>query len=222
MVENASGAGLPPDEAIVDRLKSGDEVMFGRLLDTWSRGLLRAARGYVSTRESAEDVVQETWLAVLRGIDRFEGRASLRTWVYRILVNIAKTRGVKDSRTVPFADLAPGDSGPTVDPARFPRARRPLPRPLEAGPGLLAVGGDGDRAAGAPVADRPRRGRTAAAAADRDHPARHRGLQFRGGLRDPRDFRGQPAGTTASGPRRGAGAVGGVLQCSTVMSSSSW
>ena len=101
--------------------------MFARLLDTWSRGLLRAARGYVSTHESAEDVVQETWLAVLRGVDRFEGRASLRTWVYRILVNIAKTRGVKDSRTVPFADLASDDGGPTVDPARFRGPGDPYP-----------------------------------------------------------------------------------------------
>jgi RNA polymerase sigma-70 factor (ECF subfamily) len=123
----ATGDGLPRDEVVVGRLKAGDEAMFARLLDTWSRGLLRAARGYVSTQESAEDVVQETWLAVLRGIDRFEGRASLRTWVYRILVNIAKTRGVKDSRTVPFADLAPDDTGPTVDPARFRGPDDPYP-----------------------------------------------------------------------------------------------
>jgi len=122
-----SDDGLPRDEVIVDRLKAGDEAMFARLLDTWSRGLLRAARGYVSTHESAEDVVQETWLAVLRGVDRFEGRASLRTWVYRILVNIAKTRGVKDSRTVPFADLASDDGGPTVDPARFRGPGDPYP-----------------------------------------------------------------------------------------------
>jgi RNA polymerase sigma-70 factor (ECF subfamily) len=129
--EKASGDGLPPDEVIVDRLRAGDEAMFARLLDTWSRGMLRAARGYVSTHESAEDVVQETWLAVLRGIDRFEGRASLRTWVYRILVNIAKTRGAKDSRTVSFTDLAPDggpdDTGPTVDPARFRGADDPYP-----------------------------------------------------------------------------------------------
>jgi len=125
--EKVSGDGLPPDEVVVDRLKAGDEAMFARLLDSWSRGLLRVARGYVSTHESAEDVVQETWLAVLRGIDRFEGRASLRTWVYRILVNIAKSRGVKDSRTVPFTDLTAEDMGPTVDPARFRGAADPSP-----------------------------------------------------------------------------------------------
>jgi RNA polymerase sigma factor (sigma-70 family) len=125
--EQTSSDGLPPDEVIVDRLRVGDEAMFACLLDTWSRGMLRAARSYVSTRESAEDVVQETWLAVLRGVDRFESRSSLRTWVYRILVNIAKTRGVKDSRTVPFADLTPDDTGPTVDPARFRGADDPYP-----------------------------------------------------------------------------------------------
>jgi RNA polymerase sigma-70 factor (ECF subfamily) len=129
--DRTSGDGLPPDQVVVDRLKAGDEAMFARLLDTWSRGMLRAARSYVATHESAEDVVQETWLAVLRGIDRFEARASLRTWVYRVLVNIAKTRGVKDSRSVPFADLTPdgasADGGPTVDPARFRGAGDPYP-----------------------------------------------------------------------------------------------
>jgi len=107
---------LPPDDVIVGRLKAGDETMFAMLLDSWSRGMLRAARAYVASRETAEDVVQDTWLAVLKGIGRFEGRSSLRTWVYRILINTAKTRGVKDTRTVALADLA---DGPTVDPARF-------------------------------------------------------------------------------------------------------
>jgi RNA polymerase sigma-70 factor, ECF subfamily len=110
---------LPSDEAIVARLRAGDEAMFALVLDAWSSGLLRAARAYVSTRESAEDVVQDTWLAVIRGVDRFEGRSSLRTWVYRIMINTAKSRGAKDKRTMPMTDLTPEDSGPTVDPARF-------------------------------------------------------------------------------------------------------
>ncbi len=110
---------LPSDEAIVARLRAGDETMFSLVLDSWSSGLLRAARAYVATRESAEDVVQDTWLAVIRGIGGFEGRSSLRTWVYRIMINTAKSRGVKDKRTMPMTDLAPEDSGPTVDPARF-------------------------------------------------------------------------------------------------------
>ncbi len=110
---------LPSDEAIVARLRAGDEAMFALVLDAWSSGLLRAARAYVSTRESAEDVVQDTWLAVIRGVDRFEGRSSLRTWVYRIMINTAKSRGAKDKRTMPMTDLTPDDTGPTVDPARF-------------------------------------------------------------------------------------------------------
>ena len=107
---------LAPDAVVVQRLRQRDEAVFALLLDTWSRGMLRAARAYVASDQSAEDVVQDTWLAVVRGIDRFEGRSSLRTWVYRILVNLAKTRGVREGRTVPVG--LPDDS-PTVDPARF-------------------------------------------------------------------------------------------------------
>ncbi len=121
------GGSLPPDDRLVAAIQSGDEAMFAWLLDTWSPGMIRTARGYVANDESAEDVVQDTWLAVLRGIDRFEGRSSLRTWVYRILVNTAKSRGVKEHRTVPLADLAPEDFGPTVDPARFRGPDDPYP-----------------------------------------------------------------------------------------------
>jgi RNA polymerase sigma-70 factor (ECF subfamily) len=113
---------LPADAVIVARLRAGDDAMFAQLLDAWSHGMLRAARGYVGGFESAEDAVQDTWLAVIRGIDRFEGRSSLRTWVYRILLNIAKTRGVRESRVVPVAD-----TGPTVDPARFRGPGDPYP-----------------------------------------------------------------------------------------------
>jgi RNA polymerase sigma-70 factor (ECF subfamily) len=115
---------LPPDEVVVDRLRQRDEAVFALLLDTWSRGMLRAARVYVASEQSAEDVVQDTWLAVIRGIDRFEGRSSLRTWVYRILVNLAKTRGVREGRTV-LAGLP--EDGPTVDPARFQGPDDPYP-----------------------------------------------------------------------------------------------
>ncbi len=118
---------LPSEDAIVSGLRAGDEAMFALLLSAWSSGLLRAARAYVSTRESAEDVVQETWLAVIRGINRFEGRSSLRTWVYRIMINTAKSHGVKDKRTVPMTDLTPENAGPTVDPARFRGPGDPYP-----------------------------------------------------------------------------------------------
>jgi RNA polymerase sigma-70 factor (ECF subfamily) len=112
---------LPADEVIVARLKARDEAMFVAIIDAWSAGMLRAARAYVADEHTAQDVVQDAWLGVLRGIGAFEGRSSLRTWVYRILVNCAKTRGVRDARTVPASSLAPTDEdyGPTVDPARL-------------------------------------------------------------------------------------------------------
>ena len=113
------------DDAIVAGVRSGDEAVFAQLLDDWSRSMLLLARTFVSTEASAEEVVQDTWLAVIRGIDRFEGRSSLRTWVYRILVNTAKKRGVRESRTVPWSSLADDDHGPTLDPALFRDAGDP-------------------------------------------------------------------------------------------------
>jgi len=94
------------------------------LVQQWSPSMLRVARMYVPSQAVAEDVVQETWLGVLNGIDRFEGRSSLRTWVFSILVNRARTRGERERRTVPFAALAreESDEGPAVDPDRFVRA----------------------------------------------------------------------------------------------------
>jgi RNA polymerase sigma-70 factor (ECF subfamily) len=104
---------------LVAALRAGDESAFAELVRDWSRPMLLLARGFVSTEASAEEVVQDTWLAVIRGLDGFEGRAALRTWVYRILVNIAKTRGVREHRTIPWSSLADDDHGPTVDPDLF-------------------------------------------------------------------------------------------------------
>jgi RNA polymerase sigma-70 factor (ECF subfamily) len=118
---------LPSDEVIVARLRARDEATFAALLDAWSPGMLRVARGYVADEHAAQDVVQETWLGVLRGIGAFEGRSSLRTWAYRILVNRAMTRGARDARTIPLSSLAPVDVGPTVDPARFRDLDDPWP-----------------------------------------------------------------------------------------------
>ncbi len=117
------------DVAIVEGVRSGDEAVFAQLLNDWSRSMLLLARTFVSTEASAEEVVQDTWLAVIRGIDRFEGRSSLRTWVYRILVNTAKKRGVRERRTVPWSSLAGAedDDGPTVDPALFRGAHDQYP-----------------------------------------------------------------------------------------------
>jgi RNA polymerase sigma-70 factor (ECF subfamily) len=107
------------DSDLVDALRAGDETAFAGMVNDWSRPMLLLARGFVSTEASAEEVVQDTWLAVIRGLDGFEGRSALRTWVYRILVNIAKTRGVREHRSIPWSSLNDADSGPTVDPELF-------------------------------------------------------------------------------------------------------
>lgn len=127
MVGTAAAPERADDGALVERLRAGDEETFAALVDGWSGWMLRLAREHVPTASAAEEVVQETWLAVLQGLDRFRGEAALRTWVYRILLNQAKRRGVRERRTVPFASLAPEDDGPTVDPARFQGAGEPHP-----------------------------------------------------------------------------------------------
>jgi RNA polymerase sigma-70 factor, ECF subfamily len=119
---------LPADDELVARLCQRDEAAFALVLDAWSPGMLRLARDFVSTSDSAAEVVQDTWLAVIEGIGKFEARSSLKTWVYRILVNTSKRRGAREGRSVPWSSL-PGaeDEGPTVDPARFQRAGEPYP-----------------------------------------------------------------------------------------------
>jgi RNA polymerase sigma-70 factor (ECF subfamily) len=104
---------LVEDPELLERLRQGDEVAFAAVVRSWSPAMLRVALAHVRSRATAEEVVQEAWLGVLRGLDRFEGRAQLRTWVFRILVNIARRHGTREARTI--AELA----GPTVDPDRF-------------------------------------------------------------------------------------------------------
>jgi RNA polymerase sigma-70 factor (ECF subfamily) len=114
---------VSPEEAeLVERLRAGDEATFVELVRLYGPSMLRVAMMYVKTRAVAEEVVQEAWLGVLKGIDRFEGRSSLKTWLFRILTNVAKTRAQREGRSVPFsslgdADLEPGE--PSVDPDRF-------------------------------------------------------------------------------------------------------
>jgi RNA polymerase sigma-70 factor (ECF subfamily) len=105
---------------LVAALRAGDEAAFMRIVDRFGPSMLRVARTFVSSRAVAEEVVQETWLGVLKGIDRFEGRSSLKTWIFRILANVARTRGERESRSVPFSSLAgDGDGEPAVDPSKF-------------------------------------------------------------------------------------------------------
>jgi RNA polymerase sigma-70 factor (ECF subfamily) len=122
------------ESELVAALRAGDEAAFARLVNDWSRSMLLLARGFVSTQASAEEVVQDTWLAVIRGIGGFEGRSALRTWVYRILVNTAKTRGVREQRTLPWSSLAGEDEGPVLDPALFQGASEGNPGGWRAAP----------------------------------------------------------------------------------------
>jgi RNA polymerase sigma-70 factor (ECF subfamily) len=111
----------PQDAKLVERLRAGDEQAFMELTRSMTPSLLRVARMFVPTSAQAEDVVQETWLAVLNGIDRFEGRSSLKTWIFRILTNTAKTRGERERRSVPFSALDSDQGGfePAVERSRF-------------------------------------------------------------------------------------------------------
>jgi len=101
-------------------LRRGDEVEFLNLVRAYHSSLVRLALVYSPTRELAEEAVQETWIAVLRGLDGFEGRATLHTWICRILVTIARRRSAAESKVLPFSSLGDQhDAGPTVDPSRF-------------------------------------------------------------------------------------------------------
>jgi RNA polymerase sigma-70 factor, ECF subfamily len=104
---------------LLARLRAGDERAFEALVDRHYGTMLAVARVHVSSRAVAEEVVQEAWLGVLKGLDRFEGRSSLATWIMRIVVNIAKTRGVREARSVPYAALAPEGEEAAVEPGRF-------------------------------------------------------------------------------------------------------
>jgi RNA polymerase sigma-70 factor (ECF subfamily) len=98
------------DTVLVPALRDGDEEAFAWLVDEYDAALRRLARHYVSTQAVADEVVQETWLAVLQGIDRFEQRSSLKTWIFRILMNKARTRGVREHRSVPASSLGLDDA----------------------------------------------------------------------------------------------------------------
>jgi RNA polymerase sigma-70 factor (ECF subfamily) len=110
------------DAALVARLRNRDEAAFLEVVQRHHGSLVRMAQSFVNNRAVAEEVAQDTWVAVLQGIDRFEGRSSLKTWIFQILVNRAKTRGMRESRCINFSGMIDGnsDSGyPSVDPSRF-------------------------------------------------------------------------------------------------------
>jgi len=156
------------DAKLVELLRTGDADAFARIVQDWTPSMLRLARAHVSTTASAEEMVQETWLAVIRGLDGFEGRASLRTWVFRILTNQAKSRGARGARTLPWSSLAVEDDGPTVDPDRFrgPQDKWPggwtpdgVPMRWEPPPESSAIAGEIRRRLGAALRELPERQR---------------------------------------------------------------
>jgi RNA polymerase sigma-70 factor, ECF subfamily len=106
------------ESALVAALRAGDERAFMELVEAYSPGMRRLALTFVRTAAVADEVVQESWLGVLRGLDRFEGRSSLKTWIYRIVANVARTRAVREARSAPFSSFADDDEA-SVDPERF-------------------------------------------------------------------------------------------------------
>ena len=119
---------LDDDATLIGALRAGDESAFAWLLDRYDGPLRRTAMMYVPSRAVADEVVQDTWLGVIKGIDRFEGRSSLKTWIFRIMMNIARTKGVRETRSIPFAAargaMSDGDE-PAFDPDKFRPASDP-------------------------------------------------------------------------------------------------
>jgi RNA polymerase sigma-70 factor (ECF subfamily) len=106
------------EHAFLERLRRGDQAAFRELVERHDGALRRLARTFVRTPTAADEVVQETWLGVIRGLDTFEERSTLQTWIFRILVNRARTRGVRDARSIPFSSLEDEDT-PAIEPAAF-------------------------------------------------------------------------------------------------------
>jgi RNA polymerase sigma-70 factor (ECF subfamily) len=116
-------APVADDEAeLLAALRRGDEQAFASLIDRYHLSMVRVAQAYVATKEAAEDAVQDAWLGVIQGLDRFEARSSLKTWIFRIVMNKAMTRGGRDARSVPFSTLGPDE--PAFDPSSFAKSGR--------------------------------------------------------------------------------------------------
>ncbi|KFA92144.1 RNA polymerase sigma factor [Archangium violaceum] len=114
--------GSDSDQELVQRLLRRDEAAFVRLVDTYHFRLLRLALPLVGSRSVAEETVQDTWLAILDGLAGFEGRCSLKTWMFHILLNRARSRAAKEGRSLPFSALGPAEEGPVEEPERFTAA----------------------------------------------------------------------------------------------------
>ena len=124
----AEEAAAHAESRVIEALRQGDEAAFARLVDRYHASLRRVARLYLSNRAVADEVVQDTWLGVIQGMSAFEGRSSLKTWIFRILINRAKTRAAREGRTVPFTGFGGDDVGApeaAVSPDRFWPADHP-------------------------------------------------------------------------------------------------
>ncbi len=208
--------GRPDESELIEALRSGDEEAFAELVDELSPALLRLAMAHVPSRAVAEDVVADTWLAVFNGIDRFEGRSSLRTWIFQIMLE--HRTHARQARAADAAVLV-------LRPARGGGARRAggRPEPLQGRrgeqPGAWArppvewqapeekLESDETRR-GAAEGDR----RAPAAPARRDHAARHPRLLVGGGAKHPRPHRDQPASAPAPSALEGPCGAGGALR----------
>ena len=128
---------------LLDRLRAGDEPAFEAIVARYNGSLRRVARTFLHTGTAVDDVVQETWLGVLRGLESFEGRSSLRTWMFSILVNQARTRARRDARSLPFSALET-DDGPSLDPSAFGNDGRwaSAPPRLDGDPETGLLGGE--------------------------------------------------------------------------------
>jgi RNA polymerase sigma-70 factor (ECF subfamily) len=115
----APGAPATDESAIVSARLEGDEDAFVSLVNTHHNAMVRLAQHYVSSRAVAEEVAQDAWIGVLKGLPSFAGRSSLRSWIFQIVINQAKTRGRREARSVPVSSLAQDEEGPSVDPNRF-------------------------------------------------------------------------------------------------------
>jgi RNA polymerase sigma-70 factor (ECF subfamily) len=122
-----TGRVRPGEATLVARLRDGDEAAFESVVERLYPSMMAVARAYVRSAALAEDVVQEAWVAVLKGIDRFEERSSLRTWVLQIVANIARTRAVREARAVPFSSFEVEGEEPAVEPGRFRGSDDPFP-----------------------------------------------------------------------------------------------
>ena len=195
-------ATLDDDARLLEGLRAGDEAAFRQLVDAYGPMLLRLAMMHVPSRAVAEEVLQDTWLAVLNGIDRFEGRSSLKTWITSILLNTARTRGERERRTLPFSLLRgrdpDGRDEPAVPPSRFQGRRGEQPGawarpPVDWGPPEERLSSDAARQVllEAIAALPP-------SAARCDRFAGHQRLVRGGGPQRPRPLRDQSTSTPAS------------------------